>query len=286
MLTVRAPSAPPPADVLDAFRVGNLPVAVAMGHGDTWRAGDVILKRVADEAEATWIADLVVRLPKRGFRLAAPIRAVDGRWVAAGWCAWTRVEGEHSSTRWSELLAAASAFHAALASVPKPEFVERLAGRTDSPGMRWRVADRLAWGEAPLGDLAGATHVGDLRAVCRPLDLPQQLVHGDLVGNVLFADGLAPAIIDLSLYWRPIGYAAALVVGDAITWERAPADTLGLLRDVPAWPQLLVRAILFRLLVNELARRWEPWRSDLSDEYRDVVRLAISVARGRGESRC
>ena len=37
-------------------------------------------------------------------------------------------------------------------------------------------------------------------------------MHGDLTGNVLFAEGLPPAILDLSLYFRPPGFATAVVL--------------------------------------------------------------------------
>jgi hypothetical protein len=47
---------------------------------------------------------------------------------------------------------------------------------------------------------------------------PAQLVHADLGGNVLFAPGLAPAIIDFSPYWRPPGYAEAVAAVDAFLW--------------------------------------------------------------------
>ena len=46
-----------------------------------------------------------------------------------------------------------------------------------------------------------------------PPDEPQ-LVHCDLTGNVLFAAGLPPAVIDISPYWRPPSYAEGVVVAD------------------------------------------------------------------------
>ncbi len=249
----------------------DAPTNLADGRGHTWATERVVLKSVDDEAQAIWIASLAARVEQRGFRLARPIPAADGRWVVDGWSAWTRLTGEHSTTRWPELLAAAAAFHAATADVPKPEFIERLSDR-------WRIADRVAWGELSGSEFAAITHMERLLAVRRPLDLPSQLIHGDLVGNVLFADGLPPAIIDLSLYWRPVGYGAALVVGDALAWERASPSILGLIEHFAEWPQLLLRAVVFRIVVNELGRRAEPWRNDLSEHYRPVVELAVSVA--------
>lgn len=262
----------PPLSVLREFAVDDLPVRFSTGRGRTWAAGAAVLKPVEDEAEASWTAELAASVEQRGFRLARPIAARDGRWIVDGWSAWTREAGEQTTTRWPELLAAAAAFHEAVAGVSKPEFIER---RSD----RWRVADRIAWGEMPSDDVVGVTQVDRLLAARVPVDLTRQLIHGDLVGNVLFADDLPPAILDLSLYWRPVGYSAALVVGDALTWEGASPDILELIEHFPRWQQLLLRAVLFRILVNELAKRAEPWRADLSHEYRTVVDLVLSVVR-------
>ena len=81
------------------------------------------------------------------------------------------------------------------------------------------------------------------------MDLPRQLVHGDLGGNVLFHDALPPAVIDVSPYWRPAGYAGAIVVADAVAWGGAGDEIVeGLLRH--QGEQLLLRAVLFRVAVD------------------------------------
>lgn len=264
-------SGAPSAEVLRQFGLTEAPTRFSFGRGRTWAAGTVVLKATDDVDEASWIADLASRVEQRGFRLARPIAGRDGGWIVDGWSAWSRAAGEHSTTRWPEMLDAARAFHAAVAAESKPEFIERRADR-------WRIADRIAWGELPVDDLAQVRHVERLVRAWRPVDLPRQLIHGDLVGNVLFADGLPPAIIDLSLYWRPPGYSAALVAGDAIAWEGADRSVLDLIRHFEEWPQLLLRAVIFRVAVSELAKRAEPWRADLTREYDEIVDLAVSLA--------
>ena len=268
-----APNHPPPASALVAFGLIEAPVPLPGGRGQTWANAGVVLKPIDDEAEVNWIANLAANVEQDGFRVARPIATLDGRWIIDGWSAWTRVKGEHSTTRWHELLAAATAFHAAVADVPKPEFIER---RQD----RWRTADRVAWGEIQIEGLDSVAHVGRLIAARRPLVLPSQLVHGDLVGNVLFADGMPPAILDLSLYWRPVGYSAALVIGDAIAWEGARQPIVSHIEHFSEWQQLLLRAVIFRIVVSHLARRAMPSRKDLSEHYRPVVDLAVSLATG------
>lgn len=84
----------------------------------------------------------------------------------------------------------------------------------------------------------------------RPIDLPHQVVHGDLFGNVLFAGSAPPAVVDLVPFWRPPEWAAAVVVVDALSWGGAGADLLENWSHLPEWSQVLRRAVLFRLAVS------------------------------------
>jgi prepilin-type processing-associated H-X9-DG protein len=140
---------------------------------------------------------------------------------------------------WRALLAAADALHDALRDVPWPPWLD---GRTSW----WATGARVAWGEEPP-----SVRVRDdptLRAALAryvPLDLPRQVVHGDLAVNVLFADGLPPAVIDLSPYLRPRGWANAVAVADGYAFGHADADALDLLPREHR-EQLLLRAVVFR----------------------------------------
>ena len=79
-------------------------------------------------------------LSARWFRVARPRRTRDGFLVVEGWCAWERVEGMHEDRRWPDIIAVGERFHAALAEVPRPSFID---GHADP----WAIADRVAWGE-------------------------------------------------------------------------------------------------------------------------------------------
>jgi len=242
------------------------------GQGRTWLCEGTVLKRVDDVTEADELAEIIARLKDDArYRVTRPIRASDGRWIVDGWSAWTKLEGEHRADRWPDVLAAASALHEELAGVAKPAYVDRVQNR-------WRVADRIAWGESPWTPFREVGHVERLAQARRPLALPSQLVHCDLVGNVLFATGMAPGIIDHSLYWRPAGYSAAVMVGDAIAWEGAAPSLTRLLERFARWQQLLLRAVLFRVVTNAVARQAEPSRADLSRDYQEVVELAVSLS--------
>lgn len=180
-------------------------------------------------------------------RVARPIRSSDGRWVVGGWTAQRFVSGRPAA-RFDDIIEAAQELHACLADVPRPKF---LAHRSDL----YAWADRLAWGDpgqpAPeFASVHGAGLFDRLVTGRRPIDLPHQVVHGDLFGNVLFAGTAPPAVIDIAPFWRPAGWAAAVVVVDALSWGGADTDLIERWSHLPEWSQVLRRALLFRLAVS------------------------------------
>jgi hypothetical protein len=233
----RSLSTSPPSAVLDAFGVGEVALLDG-GQGQTYRAGDVVLKPILDVVEAEWLAGVLDTLPVvDDLRVIRPARATDGRWAVDGWAGWHWLEGEHRLLPMSELLEISHRLHPLLRDVP---WSPALA--TDHP---WARGHAWARGDIELDVPASFTDVvRELRAIAgtpAPEEV-RQLIHGDLAGNVLVADGLAPAVIDVSLDWQPAAYADAIAVVDAIGWLGAPPDDLAL---VP--PHLAARAALFRL---------------------------------------
>lgn len=262
----------PSRQVLAAFGAKEPPERLAGGQETTWRSGELVLKPLdMPEAELDWQAELLGELVCDGFRVARPVRAEDGLLVVEGWCAWEALEGRHEERRWAEIVAVGERFHGTLAGVRRPGFLDE---RTD----RWTIGDRVAWGELPASDYAHVKHVPQLVAAMRPLEAPSRLVHGDLTSNVLFAEGLPPAVIDFVPYWRPPPYASAIVVGDALVWEGADESLLEAVADVPDLPQYLLRALVFRAVTDRLFRLDEPVRPDESDPYLPAVELACRLA--------
>ncbi|CAM5266475.1 hypothetical protein STENM327S_07743 [Streptomyces tendae] len=163
-----------------------------------------------------------------------------------GWTASEFLTGEPGPQgHWAGVLSAGRAFHKALRQVSRPDFLDR---RTHP----WAVADRVAWGEhdtdviedlsAPFSALLGLRRRVEQDAV--------QLIHGDLTGNVLFAAGEVPVVIDFSPYWRPPVFAEAIVVVDGLLWFDLPSGLLTAGSDHPDWQQMLIRALIFRLVAQ------------------------------------
>ena len=81
---------------------------------------------------------------------------------------------------------------------------------------------------------------------------PSRWYTATLFGNVLFAGSAPPAVVDLALHWRPAEWAAAVIVVDALAWGGADDGLADRWAHLPQWPQVLLRALLYRLAVNAL----------------------------------
>jgi uncharacterized protein (TIGR02569 family) len=205
-----------------------------------------------DERLLAWVAAFTHALrPDGRFRVAQPIAAHDGAWVVDGWAATTWVEGAHLSNDWDRILDVSGAFHAAAASTGIGPS-EAITARSDP----WAIGDRVAWGEQPPAS-AWPDPLAHLLDGLEPLlssafpPEPRQVIHGDLGGNVLFADRaeLPPAVIDISPYYRPAAWADAIIVADAVTWEKAPpALAARFLAQHSSGKQLVARAIVYRVV--------------------------------------
>jgi hypothetical protein len=244
----------PSAEVLDLFAVPGSATPLPGGQGRSVVAGDLVLSPDRDPAVQEWLGPLLARLavtmdsrPTRrrlDLRIAVPVPARDGSWVVDGWSA-SRYEPDTVITRDLDVtLAAGRVLHAELASWV-PVRPAGLDARTD----RWAVAERVAFGE-----VAPPAAVADLASGPPSYDVPSQLVHADLAGNVLLDAHGAAVVVDVSPAWRPVRWAEAVCVLDAVADGDAPRSVLA------GWASELERDLLRRALVFRLASDPEPER--------------------------
>jgi uncharacterized protein (TIGR02569 family) len=253
----------PPHHVLESFGAQGPMAPLPRGRTTSWRCGDLVLKPPDMSAQMLqWQATVLTGLEGRDdFRVAPPKAAADGSLSVDGWTCWPYLAGDHPIAEWAAVVATGEAFHAALRDVPRPGFLD---DRDDD----WAIADRFAWGEQALEDHLLDPDIADLAERLEPVDQHSQLIHGDLAGNVLLHADLPPAVIDVSPYWRPTSYAAAVVVADALLWYDAGRDVLALTERSAVPAQMLLRAMLFRLVADRLGRASEPIAND---RYRHLV---------------
>ncbi|MFI5933185.1 TIGR02569 family protein [Actinoplanes sp. NPDC051494] len=263
----------PPDAVLRAFGAHGDPVRLAGGKGGTWRAGDVVMKPSEGDDEVRWRAGVLSTLPESpDFRIARPVRAEDGDWLAHGWEATRLVAGEPDQRRVAEIVRAGAAFHGALAGVPRPSFL-------DTRRNPWVTGERLAWEtQVPGAARRPSVLLDELLAVREPGRWAEQIVHADLLGNVLFAEGMAPAVIDWAAYWRPPEWASAVAVVDAMVWHGFDIGLARRWEHVPSWGQLLVRAAIFRLATWDAAG----WAAEPEQAYERVVHNIVAFVASGG----
>jgi uncharacterized protein (TIGR02569 family) len=233
--------------VLKAFNLNGALEWLPGGQGTTWRIGTGIVKPIEEPKEALYVADIMNEIIPTDFRVARPIKANTNSWIYEGWVAYQYIEGEHKKELLDEKIATCRAFHEALANFPKPHLLEERKHL-------YAIADRMAWQEQPLKASEKAKPlVEDLQKLIHPIKVKTQLIHGDITGNILFADNLKPAVIDLSPYWRPADYALAVLLVDAIVWEHAEHTILEhMLLVIPDFDQLLLRALIGRIMQLDL----------------------------------
>jgi uncharacterized protein (TIGR02569 family) len=276
----------PPGHVLAAFGLKDGEPQQVWDGG--WRYGEIVLSLIADHARAAWSAKVRETLFVDGLRLARPVRSTDGRYVVAGWRADTYVAGAPEA-RHDEVVSVGVRLHEVTATLERPRFL------TQAPVPPWTevdvftVADRAAWEDRPLQNLPlGAPEIPDtpdrtqsvelltqLAALRRPTHVAPQLVHGDLYGTVLFAGTAAPGITDITPYWRPASWAAGVAVVDALSWGESDDELIERWSDLPEWPQMLVRALMFRLGVHVLHPRSTPEAFDGLKRTAALVRMAV-----------
>jgi hypothetical protein len=241
----------PPDRALDLFAVPGTPEHLPGGAGGSFRAGDLVLSPGRDAVVMAWLSPLLARLavtleeePAARLRLALPIPARDGSWVVDGWAATRFEPGLEVCDDLEVTRRAGRLLHARLD--------ERV--RTPDPSIqawsdRWAEAERMAFGEQELAGHEDAVELA-ARALagCTPDTGPRQLVHADLAGNVLLDRRGSAFVVDFSPAWRPVAWAEAVCVLDAVVWKGAHPLALATIA-----PPDLRRAIAFRVLSDRPA---------------------------------
>ncbi|WP_045823608.1 TIGR02569 family protein [Williamsia herbipolensis] len=279
----------PPEHVIATFGLaGSTPIALTREWEGGWRIGEVVLSLVPDHARAAWSAKIREDLYVDGVRVARPLRGTDGRYVVSGWRADTYIAGS-PEPRHDEVVSLANRLHQVTADLERPRFLLQPPAPPYTDVDVFNAADRAAWEDTPLRS-ARAAGFGEptspdgvksiemlktLATLRKPIESPSQLVHGDLFGTVLFAGAAAPGITDLVPYWRPAPWAAAVVVVDALAWGGADEDLVSRWADQPEWPQMMLRALMFRLAVHALHPRSSSGALAGLSHVVDVVRLLL-----------
>ena len=253
----------PDLNILEAFGVSGDPVRLLGGQGLSYLVDDVVLKPTNNEIEASWVADVYARLNDDGFRVAKPVRAKNNSWVFNNWTAYAFIEGRHLEGKYAETIEISKIFHKALEKVPKPSFL-------DNNNDAWAIADKIAWEELPVPKNKLTDDVLEkLFSNLQKNELPNQIIHGDIGGNILFDSRLTPAVIDFCPYWRPADFAIAIAVIDWLVWQKADIAIIDLCKKDKDFGQLLLRA-----LIRRICEYVEHQKNNGKDYSKEIIRHA------------
>lgn len=252
---------------IKAFSLNGHPTPLQGGQNTSVRVGEAVLKPVEDAEHFEWLLSILDNIQPTGYRIARPIRNVCGELVSHGWIATRFEPGREYNGRIKEKLQIARMFHKDLSRFETKNMVPT--------NDRWSRAHRIAW---QCDKLPVCLPEGVRRVLAKLLerldptsDLPRQLVHGDLAGNILFHEELSPLVIDFSPTIAPVEYAEAILVCDCIAWQGSPVSEVNLLPNDQIYKQMILRAIVFRLSVEVLGEYYD--EKSFERQYRVFKRI-------------
>jgi uncharacterized protein (TIGR02569 family) len=219
---------------------------LAGGSGHAWTDGRLVLKPVGCVPEHAWVCGVYANWTATEVRVPEPVMPrgpPEAGWSCDGWGAHVFMPGRDAEVlrELDRVKEASDAFHQCVRDLRRPSFMDK----RDDP---WAFGDRLAWEDAqPEGDQETLAVIERLRGHLAPVTGWAQVIHGDILPNVLLADGLSPAVIDWPPYFRPSGLANAIAATDAVTFRAASLSLLDQWSSGEDWNQLLIRALLYRL---------------------------------------
>jgi len=242
---------PPTKLIAEAFGSKEEPVLLDGGQGDAYLSGNIVLKPVEIIEELNWQAEILNDLSKvSDIRLIKFIESIYGAYVYEGYVAYHFLDGSHVRGKYKEKLQVSNKFHNLLKDIKKPEFL-------DIPRNSWSIANWVALDKKEFNyDKEFLDLYNQIKPHLKSLNLPNQIVHGDLSGNFLFDDILPPAIIDFSPAWAPNGFAEAIMLADAIVWENAQPEELEVFKEIPNIEQLAWRGVLTRIVEQAEHIKW------------------------------
>ncbi len=260
VMSSATPNATLPNHVRDSFHVP--PQAQPQQLGAAWDYGwlldTVVLIQVSQPDRAAWSSRLRENLQVPGVRIVRPVRSTDGRFINAGWRASHYVAG-NLAARVDETVAAALRLDTALAEVPIPDIFNQGVDQQDV----FAVADKAAWRDEhdtvvldpsiPAHEMV-ATIVPKVRDLLRPFveKRAMQVTHADMLATTIYAGTQPPTVTDIVGVAHPHGYTAAQTIVDALIMNATDARIIDRFSQIPELPQLLLRALLYRLYVHAL----------------------------------
>ncbi|MEK6857456.1 MAG: hypothetical protein AABX39_02615 [Nanoarchaeota archaeon] len=261
-----------PKKIIEAFGLKGTVRRLKGGRGTTYLVGKTVLKPVDNKTEAQWVAETFSKIKTNKIRLPEYIKSKKNKWVENGWIAYKYISGKHYKKRLNDKIDVCDTFQSVLRRIDCPKFMKT---RNDP----WSRADRIVWEEESLKcHKKIKPYAIKLMRHFKPISLKKQIIHGDIGGNILFAKGKPPAIIDFSPYYRPTDFALAILVVDALVWGGASAKILNIFKEKKEFDQLLLRAELRRILeIGFCIKHFKKGNINEINQHKDTINLICNL---------
>lgn len=232
-----------PNSVRNAFALEGKAMPLEGGQATSMRFDDVVIKPVDDPAYYNFASHIFYDLKPNGYRISKPLKTSDGKFIVDGYGASEFKDGKHDFHRLDNILDVSQKLHQDLQGLkdyPLP--------KTNNP---WAYAHEVLWRDEQIPQNWHKQTDQLISFILNSLveiNLPHQIIHSDIGGNVLFHDYLLPLVIDFSPTYAPYAYANAIAVCDNIAWGEYDLNALELLQPFSHYQEMIKYAVAFRVL--------------------------------------
>jgi uncharacterized protein (TIGR02569 family) len=232
-------------EILADFGIAGPFEKLTGGQGNSVRVGNFVLKPIEEPDKYSWTGAVLELISSHDLEISKPIRSLSGNFVQNGYGVTQFIEGEFYPGEIGMKIKACRLLHKLVESIKQPPQWSTWT----SP---WQWANQVASDEIePPGDsdIRSISLIKKIKLHYKPVNLPVQLIHSDLAGNILF-NKFNPVVIDFSPDFRPAAYAEILLITDSIAWYEQPLESLFITDySEEMLIQLALRAVVFRLAV-------------------------------------
>jgi len=241
------------------------------GQNESIKVGDLVIKPVHEKEKYLWLSAVLEEINFENLQVATPLKSLEGNFIEDSFGATRYFDAQFYNNKLKEKLDACRELNSKLAGIRKPKEYDKW----ESP---WTKAQGLAWSDHKISSALLPKEIEELIRLRKTLNLPDQLVHVDLAGNILFDEKGGPIIIDFTPGFYPKEYSEVLLMIDSIAWYQASIEALQLLSaEKEIQDQLILRALIFRLSVPfflhaDSKNKIEAFQKDYQG-YRPIVDL-------------
>jgi uncharacterized protein (TIGR02569 family) len=230
-------------ETIEKFTCSTNFEAMTGGQNESVRVGELVLKPVYEPRKYLWLSECLEQVKAEDVSIAKPIKSREGNYIENGIGATRYYEAKFFEDKIDAKLDTCRKLNEITSNISKPDDFDLW----ESP---WTKAQNLAWIIPGNFNVKIPGEIQRLMSLREEIEIPSQLVHVDLAGNILFDAKENAVIIDFTPGFYPKEYAEMLLLIDSIAWYKASIGSLDLLNvQGKIRRQLMLRSLIFRLSV-------------------------------------